>query len=214
MVAKNPIEMAYQAKEFVPTQKYHRGQQKKAFNPVRTAPALLQAMGHLGPAKLPLAQARERARRAIEEPEAARYVEQLNWQELSHFLSAVALFLKADGQTNRDKRMKKFSNRGQARPSSQELGERALDLARIIRQGGEKVNANKLKRLSAHLAAAGDKWEALADLARFYPLKGVPQTAVDEMVDVLAEWELPAFKTLVTQALIYYEASEKGWKGL
>jgi hypothetical protein len=214
MAVQNPIELAYRAKGFVPTQAYHRGQRKKAFSPIRAAPALVQAMAHLGPGKLSLAQAKERAKRAVQEPDAASYIEGLNWPELEQFLSTIALFLKAEGQQGKEKSMKKFSDRSQKRPSSQEIGERALDLARIINQKGQQVNNNKLKRLSAHLAAAGDKWEALADLARFYPLKGVPQPAVDEMVDVLAEWELPAFKSWVTQALIYYEASKKGWKGL
>lgn len=214
MNSKHPIALAYKAHKHVPTETYRRGQRKKMFNPIRTAPALVQAMDHLGPEKMTLVDARQRALEAVAEPEAGAFIRELDWDSLKQFLGTIALFLKASPDKGRSKGMNSYKQRSDDRLEADSLGEKAANLARTIRNTRGDVNGNKLKRLSAHIAAAEDKWAALASLARFYPLKGVPQQALDVMVDELGQTDLDSFKRLVAQALIFYEASAKGWKGL
>lgn len=212
---EKPIRLAYKARAYVPVEEYRRGHRKKMYNPIRTAPALVQAMDHLGPQALPLHEARRRAKRTVQEPEAAAYIDSLGWQALKQFLSTIVLFLKTDPQWRKEKGMEKFTNRAETPLTSEQVSERALVMAGIIyRSAQSDVNRNKLKRLSAHIAAAGNKWEALSGLARFYPLRGVPQDAVDELVTALGEMDLHSFKELVAQTLIFYEATIAGWKGM
>jgi hypothetical protein len=204
---KHPIAQAYRIYTHLPKTV------KKMRNPRRSAPAVVQAMQHLGPQKLQLSKAQKNARDALGNTKEAKIVYQLDWQQLQQFLSSVALFLKAKtGRGKSEKPMKQFKDRGNKKLASQELNEGALKIAELM--SVKDVNGNKLKRLSAHIGNAQDKWQALGSLARFYPLKGVPTKAVDELVTQLEKVDLHSFKELVAQAVIYFEAANKGWKGL
>lgn len=211
------IERAYRAHKHIQTHLYVHGKLKKGHHPSKTAPALVQAMGYLGPQRLTLRDAQRRAVTAVNEPTVSQYLKGLDWGGLQQFLATIALFLKATREENvggkkQPKVMQPFEDKSQQRLTPEERGRQALALARKIEQG--KTNRNKMKRLSAHLANTGDKWTALAVLARYYPLKDVPAPAIDGMVKALSTLELHSFQELVAQAVIFYEASIKGWEGL
>jgi predicted small integral membrane protein len=203
-MAKSPIELAYRARTYVPSEEYRRGKHKKMYNPIRTTPALATAMTHLGRQGMGLETARERARQAVQEPEAQRYLTGLDWDELLAFLDTIAVFLKAGPQGRKEKGMRRFEDRRSDRLSSEEIGAAAQDLAEKHMRGD--VVTNKLKKMTAHVTAARDKWEALAALARFYPRKGIPKAYVDELVGRLETADLRSFRQIVSQSLIFYEA--------
>jgi hypothetical protein len=200
----NPVELAYLARAYVPSEQYRRGRRKKMYNPIRTTPSLVAAMIHLGETGMGLKTARRRARDAVQEPEAQRHLARLDWDELLAFLDTIALFLKAGPQGRKEKGMRKFQDQRDDTLSSREISEHAQDLAARIR--GD-VNTNKLKKMGAHVTAARDKWETLAGLARFYPRKGIPKGYVDTLVERLETTDLRAFKQIVAQSLIFHEAN-------
>lgn len=201
---ENPIELAYKAHLFVPSEEYRRGERRKMYNPIRTTPALVQAMTHLGEQKMGLAESRRRAERAVEEPEAGRYVDTLDWAGLLDFLDTIAVFLKAGPQGKKERGMRKFNPKKDEALTTAEAGKKAIELAAFISRDD---NANKLKKMGAHVTAARDKWEALAGLARFYPRKDIPKKYVDLLVELLETTELRSFKQVVAQSLIFYEAN-------
>lgn len=203
-MAEHPIELAYQARTYVPSEAYRRGRRKKMYNPIRTTPALVAAMTHLGEREMGLETARQRARQAVQEPGAQRYLERLGWDELLAFLDTIAIFLKAGPQGRKEKGMRKFENRKENVLSREEVSQQAQGLTARIR--GD-VNKNKLKKMGTHVTAARDKWEALAGLARFYPRKGIPKGYVDSLVEQLETTDLRVFKQIVAQSLIFYEAN-------
>jgi hypothetical protein len=206
-MSHHPIQLAYQAKKYVPTQDYRQGQRRKMYNPIRTTPELVKAMTHLGQAGLSLAEARRRARRAVHEPEASEYIDQLDWDGLLDFLDTIAVFLKADPQKLKEKGMRKFNPSADQLMTRAEIGQKAIELAN--KSIPDKTNnLNKLKKMGAHVAAARDKWEVLAGLARFYPRSGIPKKYVDALVELLETKELRAFKQVVAQSLIFYEANQ------
>lgn len=202
-MAENPIELAYRARTYVPSEQYRRGRRKKMYNPIRTTPALVQAMTHLGEAGMSLGEARRRAKRAVQEPEADRYIDSLNWADLLDFLDTIALFLKAGPQGRKEKGMRKFQDQSSTVLRSADVSLKAQELAERIRG---QVTVNKLKKMGAHVTAARDKWEALASLARFYPRRGIPKSYVDALVEQLETTDLRSFKQIVAQSLIFYEA--------
>lgn len=207
------IELAYRTRDYIPTEAYRRGERRKAYSPARAAPALVQAMRHLGERQLSLGAARARALDAVQEPQAADFVWQVrDWESLCRFLDVLAVFLKA-GPKGKEKGMRAFQDRAQRRLLPQEVSERAQKWAEQIHRE-RNVNANKLKRLSARIASARNKWEALASLARFYPLRGVPKPVIDGLVGELEEAELGSFKEVVAQAMIFFEARREGWRTL
>jgi hypothetical protein len=201
---ENPIELAYEAHTYVPSEAYRRGQRKKMYNPIRTTPALVQAMTHLGKAGLSLAEARRRAKRAVQEPEASRYIENLEWKGILDFLETIEVFLKAGPQGRKERGMYQFEDRGSERLLPQKVSELARELASEKIRG--EVVKNKLKKMGAHVTAARNKWEALAALARFYPRSGIPKGYVNSLVERLETTELGVFKQIVAQSLIFYEA--------
>jgi hypothetical protein len=203
-MAEHPIELAYQARTYVPSEEYRRGRRKKMYNPIRTTPALAAAMIHLGEKGMGLQTARQRARRAVQEPGAQSYLGELDWGGLLAFLDTIAIFLKAGPQGRKEKGMRKFKNQKDDVLSSEEVSRQAQDLAARIR--GD-VNSNKLKKMGAHVTAARDKWEVLAGLARFYPRKGIPKGYLDSLVEQLETSDLRVFKQIVSQSLIFYEAN-------
>lgn len=210
-MAEHPIELAYRAHRYIPTAEYQHGQRRKMYNPIRQTPALIQAMIHVGEAQMGIDEARRRAQVAVEEPAAARYVQTLNWQELLAFLDTIAVFLKAGPQARKERGMRDFQDRGATVLSPEQVSVAARQLAGKI--SGRDVVTNKLKQMGAHLTAAGDKWEALAALARFYPRKGIPKPYVDALVEHLETTDLRSFKQVVAQSLIFYEASQIQKKG-
>jgi len=205
-MAEHPIELAYRAHVYVPAEEYRRGLQKKMYNPIRTTPALVQAMTHLGPQGMSLAEARRRAKRAVQEPRADRYIESLDWASLLAFLDTIALFLKAGPQGRKEKGMRKFEDKGSKTLLPAVVSQQARALADRM-QRERDVNTNKLKKMGAHVTAARDKWEALASLARFFPRKGIPKGYVDALVEQLETTELGDFKQVMAQSLIFYEAN-------
>lgn len=214
-MSANPVELAYKAHTYIPVEKYRKGKDKKAHSPAVAAPALAQAMQHLGPEGLPLAKAVVEARKAIQEPQALAYLEQLDWEELKTFLNTVALFVKAGGQVKRGQTaMRAFVAAQERRYSAEERAQTALALASTLKKHKEPANRNKLQRLSAQVAAAHNKWDVLVCLAQYYPLRGIPEPAIDEMVGLLEQADLYSFKEIVAQSLVFFEASAKGWEGL
>jgi len=207
----NEIELAYRTRDYIPTEVYRRGERRKAYSPARAAPALVQAMRHLGEKQLSLKEARARALTAVQEPKAAEFVRRIpDWESLCRFLDVLAIFLKA-GPKGKEKGMRTFQDRAQRRLPPKEVSERAQKWAGQIGKE-QNVNSNKLKRLSARIASARNKWEALASLARFYPLSGVPKPVINGLVGELEETALDSFKEVVAQAMIFFEAQCKGWR--
>ena len=210
----NPIQLAYQAARYVPTEAYrtHQDRRKKMYNPVKTAPTLVQAMTHLGEGAMPLPDARQRARETILEPEAATYINSVQgWSQLRDFLDTLALFLKAEvevrvGRKKRRQAMRNFVPRSDERWKTEKLVPRAQDLAQKIRRRGKDINENKLKKLESRIKGCRDKWEVLASLAQYYPLSGVPSEAIDDLVDHLGEIHLDTFKQLVSYTVVLYRA--------
>jgi hypothetical protein len=129
------------------------------------------------------------------------------------FLSALAFFLKAESEEGRE--MKRFTQDSEPEKlSRKDLARKAMELSDMLREAGEaNVNKNKLKRLGARLSASRDPYEALAHLARFYPLKGVPEEVIDHLVEKLEKLELESFKNLYALGLRFYEAKLEGWEG-
>jgi hypothetical protein len=219
--AASPIELAYQAARYVPTEAYrtHEERRKKMYNPVKTAPTLVQAMAHLGEKGMPLPKARQRAWEAILEEGARQYVEGIGeWSQLCDFLDTLALFLKAEvevrvGRKKRRQAMRKFVQRSDDRWSAKELVPKAQELAQKIgKQRG--VNVNKLKKLESRIKGCADKWEVLASLAQYYPLSGVPSAVIDDWVDDLGQVHLDTFKQLVSYTVVLYRAEGLKRKGV
>jgi hypothetical protein len=200
----HPIELAYRAHAYVPSEDYRRGRRKKMYNPIRTTPALVEAMIHLGPSEMGLEEARRRAMRAVEQPQASQHIDALDWDGLLDFLNTIALFLKAGPRGRKERGMRQFEDREKNMLPSKEVTRIARPLAREQITG--QVVKNKLKTMGAHVTAARDKWEALAALARFYPRNGIPKGYVNALVEHLETTDLDSFKQLVAQSLIFYEA--------
>lgn len=214
---KQPIELAYNAFRYVNSEAYRINQRKKNRDPAQTSAQLIQAMDHLGPDTMTLAEAHRQAKIAIDDDDASAFAQQLDWHELREFLGTVALFLKATREVTvngkkKQQTMHAFEDKRQHSLPAQGRVQFAQKVAQILKR--EKANRNKLKRLSSQIAGTRDKWEALAVLARYYPLRDVPPAAIDEMVAALNLVDLYSFKELVAQALVFFEASQKGWKGL
>jgi hypothetical protein len=209
----HPIELAYKAARFVPTEDYrtHKGRRKKMYNPIKTAPTLVQAMGLLGEWDMPLPEARRRAQKTILEEEAARYINSIqDWSQLRDFLETLALFLKAEtevrvGRKKRRQAMRPFVPRSKERWKTEKLVPEAEALAKKIRRQKD-INVNKLKKLESRVKGCRDKWEALASLAQYYPLSGVPTDVIDNWVDLLGELHLDTFKQLVSYTIVLYRA--------
>lgn len=202
---KNPIELAYEAKDYVPTEEYCRGQRKKMYNPIHATPVLVQAMDHIGEANFGVMRARERAWQIILEPEARACLATLDWQGLRRFLSTLAMFLKAS-PVGKEKGMRTFQDQSEETWDTKRIGQEAKLLADILMKTRGSNNDNKLRRLSARVKGARNKWEALASLAQFYPLSGVPQKVGDELVAKLEVVNLATFQDLVAQMIIFYRA--------
>ncbi|HID65153.1 MAG TPA: hypothetical protein EYP49_20740 [Anaerolineae bacterium] len=219
----NPIRLAYQAARYVPTEAYrtHKGGKKKMYNPIKTAPTLVQAMSHLGEVALPLKEAKERAGNTIQEPEAKQYIEHIHeWSQLRDFLDTLALFLKAEvevrvGRKKRRQAMRKFVPKPRdqrERWDTAKLVQRADEYAQAI-AGKKGINDNKLKKLESRIKGCGDEWEVLASLAQYYPLSGVPSDVIDDWVSDLGNVSLDTFKQLVSYTVVLYRAERIKKKG-
>jgi hypothetical protein len=134
----------------------------------------------------------------------------LDEKAFRRFLSTLALFLKAGSE---EEKMRRFKRVAEEVLSSDRLSSKATELANKLNQHRDKMNPNKLKRLGARLSASRDPYEALAHLARFYPLKGVPKEVIDHLVEKLGELDLESFKNLYALGLRFYEARLEGWEG-
>lgn len=164
--------------------------------------ALAKAMVH---EPLGLADVRTHYRRLVQGT--LSEVWELDPDSFREFLSATVLFLKAE--TERGKMRTYDPNKPEGPLTAKELDEAALSIAETLE--GEDVNKNKLTRLAARVTASRDEYEALAHLARFYPLSGVPEGVVDKLVAHLETVEFDDFTKLISLALIFYRAEAKGW---
>ena len=109
--------------------------------------------------------------------------------------------------------MKNFERDSEGKLWGENLARKAMELSKKLEEAGEaNVNKNKLKRLGARLSASRDPYEALAHLARFYPLKGVPEEVINHLVEELGKLELESFKNLYALGLRFYEAKLEGWR--
>lgn len=210
-MTQNPLKLAYQAHNYIDREAYRRGNKKKRHNPALKAPVLLAMMEQLGDTKLSLPEARRRAHEAIDEPAAAEYLETLTWDELKLFLGSIALFLKSYPKKKGEVGMVGFEDRSQTQLAADALGQQALTLAEHLMQTHRANNLNKLKRMADRVRVTRNKWEALATLAQFYPLKGVPGPVVNTLVEQLSTLHLQSFQDLVARTLLFYEAKSKGW---
>lgn len=212
----NPIQLAYQAARYVPTEDYrtHKDRQKKMYNPIRTAPTLVQAMSHLGEVALPLSEAKKRARAKILEPGAARYIDSIQeWSHLRDFLDTLAIFLKAEvkvrvGRKEGRQAMRNFVPKPEAqrkRWNTAKLVQQANKYAQVI-AGKKDINDNKLKKLESRIKGCRDEWEVLASLAQYYHLSGVPTDVIDDWVSDLGDVLLDTFKQLVSYTVVLYRA--------
>lgn len=219
----HPIQLAYQAARYVPTEDYrtHQDRRKKMYNPVKTAPTLVQAMTHLGEVALPLPDAKDRAKATILEPEAKHYIEHIHeWSQLRDFLDTLALFLKAEvevpvGRKKRRQAMRKFAPKPKEqrkRWETSELVRRADEYAQAI-VGKKDINDNKLKKLESRIKGCRDEWEVLASLAQYYPLSGVPSDVIDDWVSDLGDVPLDTFKQLVSYTVVLCRAERIKKKG-
>lgn len=162
---------------------------------------LVKVIVHVDP---PLSEARQKARQW--HPQA----EDLSRAELLRSLSALSIFLKAESEV---KTMRQLEAISEERLSTQELTVQAQEFAAQLYGQRRSINDNKLKRLGARIGASRDRYEALAHLAKFYPLTEVPQDIVNEFVEKLGKLEFDAFKKLFAWSLTFYEAKKKGWGG-
>jgi len=207
----NPIKLAYQAHNYVDRAAYRHGQKKKSDNPAKTAPILAAAMEQFGQAGLPLWKARRKAQQVVGDPRIARYLEKLGWADLKAFLGTIALFLKTYPEDETEVGMVQFQDRGQTQLDPEALGQQALALSNQLLKTHRDNNLNKLKRMADRVRVARNKWEALATLAQFYPLRGVPDSVVNDLVEQLSVLHLRSFQDLMARALLFYEAQSKGW---
>jgi len=207
----HPIELAYRATQYIRTEDYrtHKNGKKKTDSPIERAPRLVQAMSHLGEKGMPLSHAKKRAKKEIQEKKVSQFIDSVQeWSELRDFLDTLALFLKAKIEVKDKKRrqaMRKFIPRSKNRWKAKELVPKAQELAQKI--GRQKdINTNKIKKLESRIKGCRDKWEALASLAQYYPLSGVPTDVIDDWVDLLGELHLDTFKQLISYTIVLYRA--------
>jgi hypothetical protein len=187
------LKLAYTAKDSIPPLK--RNSLKE----------LSKAMVHVG---LPLAKSIGHYRKMTTRWNPV--VRELGEEGFRQFLSVLSFFLKAE--TKERGKMKRFNRVSEERLSRQKLTTEATSLSGKLGDQGD-INVNKLKRLGARLSASRDPYEALAHLARFYPLKGVPKEVIDHLVEKLGELDLESFKNLYALGLRFYEARLEGWEG-
>lgn len=212
---KHPIALAYRAARFVPTESFrtHRDRYKKMYNPVKTAPALVQAMTHLGETRLPLGEAKRRAHEAIQEPEAQAFINDISsWTQLRDFLDTLALFLKAEvqvwqGRKKRRQTMRAFQRQGEEHWDTKKVVPKAKELSEQIARERD-ININKLKKLESCIKGCRNEWEALARLAQYYPLSGTPARVIDEWVTLLGQVDLDTFKQLVSYTVVFCRADD------
>lgn len=143
-------------------------------------------------------------------PYSNEVIEGMDPEEALKLINNLSALIKAEKEK---KRMKELRRVSEDRLSHEMLNEKALKLAERLCSEGQGVNSNKLKRLNARVSASRDPYEALAHLAKFYPLKGVPADIIDALVEKLGKLELRSFKDLFALGLIFYEAKKKGWEG-
>ena len=201
------IKLAYQACAYTPSQESFRlGEQKKTYNPVHTAPTLNRVITHLE-GQRDFAWARGQARQLVLEQAAADYVNQLQTSsELRHFLATLSLFLKTTATKER-KAMRSYTDRAATRLDTEATAQKAWRIVQDVKWQKE-LNRNKVTRLAGRIRGAQSKWECLAILAQYYPLRGVSQALINRLVEELEPVDLATFQSLVNQTLILYSAED------
>lgn len=201
------IRLAYGACELTPSQEsFRRNEQKKTYNPVHTAPLLNRVITHLE-GQRDFDWARRQAARIVLDEEAGRFINGLATQEdLRHFLATLSLFLKTT-ETKERRAMRTYTERGSTRLTPEQIVERAWQVFRDVKWRTE-FNKNKMTRLAGRVRGARGKWECLAVLAQYYPLKGVSQELINRLVQELETTDLGSFQALVSQTEVLYDAED------
>lgn len=201
------IALAYQAMHYTPSQEsFRRGAQKKTYNPIHTAPVLNQVVTHLDLAER-MAWGKQRARAVVREEAAAQYINSLQTPvELSEFLATLSLFLKTTATKER-KAMQQYQDKAQRRLPPDQLVQTAYQIVGQFRWRSAN-NLNKLTKFAGRINGARSKWECLAVLAQYYPLRGMDQNLINRLVEELCVLEVSSFRTLVNQLLVFYSADQ------
>lgn len=201
------IRLAYGACGLTPSQEsFRRGDQKKTYNPVHTAPLLNRVITHLE-GQRDFDWARRQAGRIVLDEKASQFIDGLATQEaLRHFLATLSLFLKTT-ETKDRRAMRTYAERESKPLTPEQIAERAWQIARDVKWRTE-FNKNKMTRLAGRVRGARGKWECLAVLAQYYPLKGVSQDLINRLVQELETTDLGSFQALVSQTQVLYDAED------
>lgn len=122
---------------------------------------------------------------------------------LMPYLTSLSLFLKAEGE----RKMREYRPSLSEDEKEQLTGKKMTDLATEISQSIKNHNINKHKRLAAGVTNAKKPYEALAVFAKFYPLSGISQDAIDKLIGCLEEYQFQSVKDLLALSLLFYEAN-------
>jgi len=200
------IKLAYDTVCVIPSQEsFRRGQQKKNENPARTAPTLNRVITHLDRNK-DFAWARDKAGKLVLSAEAQSHVRALrSTAELKEFLATLSLFLRTT-KTKEREAMNTYRPTGDDRLTPPQVIERAWRITQELPWRSDLVG-NKLIRMTGRIRGAQSKWECLAVLAQYYPLRGVSQPLVNRLVDELGKIDVTSFQALVSQVLVFYDAA-------
>lgn len=201
------IRLAYRACGLTPSQEsFRRGEQKKTYNPVHTAPVLNRVITHLE-GQRDFNWAQRQAKRIVLDEEAGQFINGLATQEaLRHFLATLSLFLKTT-ETRERRAMRTYTERESKPLTSEQIAERAWQIVRDVKWSKE-FNKNKMTRLAGRVRGARGRWECLAVLAQYYPLKGVSQELINRLVQELETTDLGSFQMLVSQTQVLYDAAD------
>jgi hypothetical protein len=202
------IALAYRAMFDTPSQETFRlGQLKKTNNPVHTAPIFNRVLTHLD-VEHKLQWAKGRAGVIIGNKAAEQYLHQITAiEDLRNFLATVSLFLKTTKIKGRDP-MQTFEDKMNKRLPPDQVVKEAYELARQFRWKQGEYNLNKFTKLTGRIHGARGKWECLAILAQYYPLRGMDQALINQMVRKLGDLDVGSFRAVVNQLLMFYSAAD------
>lgn len=204
------IQLAYDTVYTIPSaipsqESFRRGIQKKNENPVHTAPTLNRVITHLE-RKKDFAWAKRKACKLVLSREAEDYIGALrSTDELKEFLAALSLFLRTT-KTKEREGMKTYKPRSDTPLPPAQIIARAWQITQALPWRAE-FTKNKLTRMAGRIRGAQSKWECLAVLAQYYPLRGVSQLLIDRLVDELGMLDLASFQAVMSQVLVFYDAA-------
>lgn len=200
------IQLAYETVIHIPSQEsFRRGKKKKNENPAKTAPVLNRVITHLDKSK-DFAWGKDKARQLVLSKNAAAYINALqSTVELKEFLAALSLFLQTTETKDRAP-MNAYQSERDDTLTPEQIAERAWVISQDIPWSTDLV-MNKLIRMSGRIRGAQGKWECLAVLAQYYPLRGISQALINRLVDELGKMDFTSFQAVVSQLLVFYNAA-------